>query len=151
GDLRQILGGKNRYIPGHGQLIRTGKQISTAAKRAGRFGAQTLDNAREAAIEEGLLPEGATIRDLLDRIDDEVRGLASEREVSAEENAHAEHNFIEGINDAAKEADGTELTDAERARALELHRTEGLNDPHDIIERLALEAHDAEIEHGAPE
>jgi hypothetical protein len=145
-DLRQSLGGKNRYIPGFGQLIRTHKQLSSAAKAAGRLEAMSLDRAREAAIEQGLLPHDATIRDLLDAIDNEARGIGAEvaRAEDPAAQAHAEHAFVETVNDALKEAGGFELTDHERARALELRREEGLNDPHAIIERLALEADDAE-------
>ena len=152
-DLKQSLGGSNRMIPGFGQLIRTSKQLSSAARKAGRSEAMTLDRAREAAIEAGHLPDGATITDLLDAIDNEARGIGQgiERPHDPAEQAHAEHNFIEGLNDTVKQAGGAELSEAERARALELYKTEGLHDPHAILERLALEAHDAEIDQGAPE
>lgn len=152
-DLRQSIGAKNRFIPGMGQLIREPEALSTAARRAGQSGAMTIDRAREAAIEAGLLPEGATITDFLDRMDQELRGHAppeTAHPADPAEIAHAEHNFLEGINDAVKEAGGTELSDTERERALELHRTEGLTDPVEIIERLALEADDTETAAGAP-
>ena len=152
-DLKQSLGAKNHYIPGHGQLIRTPKQLSSAARKAGRSATMSIDRAREAAIEAGHLPEGASITDFLDAIDAEVRGKVAshERPTDPAEQAHAEHSFLEGINDTVKQAGGAELSDAERTRALELYHKEGLNDPAQIIERLALEADDAEIERGAPE
>jgi hypothetical protein len=152
-DLRQSIGAKNRFIPGLGQLIREPEALSTAARRAGQSGAMTIDRAREAAIEAGLLPEGATITDFIDRMDQELRGHApaeARGKADPAEIAHAEHNFLEGINDAVKEAGGAELSDTERERALELHRTEGLTDPVEIIERLALEADDTETAAGAP-
>ena len=152
-DLRQSIGAKNRFIPGMGQLIREPETLSTAARRAGQSGAMTIDRAREAAIEAGLLPEGATISDFLDRMDHELRGHVppeAKEGTDPTEIAHAEHNFLEGINDAVKEAGGAELSDTERERALELHRTEGLTDPVEIIERLALEADDTETAAGAP-
>ena len=152
-DLRQSIGAKNRFIPGMGQLIREPEALSTAARRAGQSGAMTIDRAREAAIEAGLLPEGATITDFLDRMDQELRGHAppeTAHPADPAEIAHAEHNFLEGINDAVKEAGGAELSDTERERALELYRTEGLTDPTEIIERLALEADDTETAAGAP-
>ena len=153
-DLRQALGGKNHYVPGFGQLVRIPKQLSSAAKASGRLEAMSIDRAREAAIEKGLLPEGASINDLLEAIDQEVRGKAvgiEGRPTDPAELAHAEHAFVEGVNDAVREAGGAALSDAERERALEMWRTEGLNDPHAIIERLALETDDAEIAGGAPE
>jgi len=56
-------------VPGFGQLIRNAKQLSSAARKSGRLEAMPLDRAREAAIEQGLLPQGASIRDLLDLAD----------------------------------------------------------------------------------
>lgn len=152
-DLRQSLGGNNRYVPGFGQLIRTPKQLSSAAAKAGRLEAMSIDRAREAAVEAGLLPKDATVADFIDAIDKEIReqGAREGRSADPAEQAHAEHNFLEGLDDTVKQAGGHKLSEAERARALELYRQEGLNDPAQIIERLALEADDAEIEHGAPE
>ena len=53
-------------------------------KRLVREEGADLDTAREAAVEAGYLPEDATVRDLLDAIDDDMRGSArySERDLS---------------------------------------------------------------------
>ena len=80
-DLRQSLGGKNHYVPGFGQLIRTPKQLSSAASKAGRLEAMSIDRAREAAAEAGLVPEGTTIAQFLDAVESEVRGLGRAREI----------------------------------------------------------------------
>lgn len=60
GDMAAIVGGKNPFIPGKGPLVRP-KGVAP-------------DTVLEAAIEEGYLPEGASIRDLYDAIDANLRG-----------------------------------------------------------------------------
>jgi len=158
-DLRGSFGGENRFIPGFGQLIRPYRELSTAAKSGGRKAAMTLDQALRAAIDAGYIEEpgdvtgGAARRnidDLLQAIDEEARGnrvyrrgyLPEGRPADPAELEYAQHQFMEGLNETAREF-GSELTDKERARALEIWHHEGLNDHGSILERLALETRDA--------
>ena len=153
GDLRNSIGANNKFIPGLGQLIRKPAQLSTAAIKSGRGAPMALDTAREAAIEAGYLPEDTTLPQFLDALDRELRGeriyprgyTPEGRPVDPAELEHFEHSFIEQINDIVKEGGGPELTEKERARAFELWRREGINDPHQIVERLAVESQDGEL------
>jgi hypothetical protein len=166
-DLRQSFGGGNKFIPGFGQLIREPKELSAAAKAGGAKAPMTLDDALRAAIDAGYLNEEGrttggenrlTPNDLLDMIDNESRGNRRYKEGFIPEGRESDEHFeakkdqlIGDLETHLKESGGTPLTEAEKARAIELWHREGLNDTTDIIERLALEADDSEIGVGATE
>ena len=147
--MRQSIGRKNLFVPGYGQLIRIPKQLSTAAIKSGRYAAMSLDTAREAAVEAGYIHDNSTVPEFLELLDRELRGdkvyphgYVPEKEFDAAKDEHERERFIDDINAVIRDSGGAELTDAERARVLEIHSREGLDDPAAIIERLALEADD---------
>lgn len=158
GDLRHSIGGKNKFIPGYGQLIRKPGAISTAAQKSGRYAAMKLDTAREAAAEAGYIPEETTLPEFLDVVDRALRGekiypqgyVPEGRAAEPEELERQQQEFNDDLTAAVTEGGG-KLSAKEHARALELWRHEGLNDPVEILERLALEADDSEIATGAPD
>jgi hypothetical protein len=154
-DLKGSFGGKNKFIPGFGQLIRSPGEVSTAAFKSGRRAALSLDAAREAAIEDGYLPRDASINDLLEAIDQETRGARVYREGYLPEGRAAEpaelerhkDDFLTTLDDMVAE-NGGHLTRKERARALEIWQKEGINDHAAILERLFLEARDDAVDSG---
>lgn len=134
-DVRQIIGAKNKLIPGFGALIRKG----------GKF----LDNHREAAVEQRYMVdrEGkSTVADLLDAMDGELRGrkLRPEGEEPVLEAAKfAEDNRVEieraldnGLRDVG--LDPKAIPEEVRARAIELMETE-VSDPIAAYERAERE------------
>lgn len=165
-DLRQSFGGGNKFLPGFGKLIREPKELSAAAKAGGAKAPMTLDDALRAAIDAGYLHEEGRVtggenrltpNDLLDMIDKEARGNRRYKEGFIPEGRESDEHFeakkselIGDLENHLKESGGSPLTEAEKARAIELWHREGLNDTTDIIERLALEADDGEIGAGAP-
>jgi phage-related protein (TIGR01555 family) len=164
-DLRQSFGGKNKFVPGFGQLIRPNKQSSEAAKRSGAHGPMSLDQALRAAVEAGYISErgaetgGAEstyIAELLEAIDTEARGQHVYRQGYQPENVpsdpaeleKAEHDFIASLHDNLAAGGGT-LTDEEWNRALEMWAHEGLSDPDTVLERLFIESRGRDIDSGA--
>jgi hypothetical protein len=86
GDLEASLGGVNPLIPGKGKMVREkGK---------------SLDYVREAAVEEGFLPEDATVDDLLTAVETEARGGEVRRPEAVIEPTQQDY-----INDLHMEAD----------------------------------------------
>ena len=61
-----------KFVPGAGKLVRT------------RGGGRSLDYARERVVEEGFLPEGATVNDLLDALGETDRGRPLYRDADLE-------------------------------------------------------------------
>lgn len=155
-DVRTSIGRKNKFVPGYGQLIRKPSQLSTAAQKSGKYAAMRIDQAREAAIEAGYLSEGASLADFLEQVDRELRGEKVYPQNYVPENVpedpgereHAEAGFMRDLDDAIAEGGGTDLSDKERKRALELWQREGVSDPVDVLERLAMESDDDETESG---
>jgi hypothetical protein len=163
-DLKQSFGGKNKFVPGFGQLVRPDKQVSEAGNRGGAKRPMSLDQALRAAVEAGYLTEhgnvtgGAEstyIAELLEAVDTEARGQRVYRQGYQPDNVptdpaeleHAEYQYIQSINDALAAGGGT-LSDTEWNRALEMWSREGLTDPDTILERLFLESRDKDIEGG---
>ena len=156
-DLRQSFGGKNKFVPGFGQLIRK--------PNGNRPGAPlSLDQARQAAVDAGYIQDAgeisrgvtqSNIEDLLQAVDKEARGEKVYRQGAptktplpdvAEANVREREAFIQELNDYAK--DHLALTPAERARALEMFDKEGIHEAAEIVDRLALELDNREIESG---
>ena len=110
-----------------------------------------LDTAREAAAEAGYIPENTTLPEFLDFIDREMRGERVYPQGAGPENRptdpaeleHQEGQFRGVLDGVVREAGGN-LSGRERARALELWSKEGLDDPVEILERIALETGDTE-------
>lgn len=152
-DVKTAIGKGNKFIPGFGQLIRTPKKLSTAAREGGAYAPMDLDGAREAAEEAGYIPEGTTLAEFIEAIDSELRGqhvypagyLPEGRSADPEQLEHEKNGFMAEFHDKVGE-----LSDSERARAVELWMHEGLNDPLDVLERIALEVDDGEVSAGAP-
>jgi hypothetical protein len=151
-DVRTAIGKNNKFIPGFGQLIRPQKQLSTAAKLGGKYAPMDLDGAREAAVEAGYIDQSTTLPEFIEAIDRELRGervypagyLPEGRSDDPGELEHQQNGFMQELH-----ASSGELSDAENVRAIELWTHEGLNDPIDILERIALETDDGEISAGA--
>ena len=161
-DLRGSIGKDNQFVPGFGPLIRPYKQVSTAGRAAGRYETMGIDRAREAAVEAGYLPEDATVNDFLEAVDRELRGerqyrsgMQPEQQLDPDEQEHlrreaetAREDFIRELDESVRH-DGGELTEQERARALEMTEHEGIHDLDVIKERLFLESGDTAIDSGA--
>lgn len=146
GDVRSMIGSKNKFIPGFGSLIRPG--------------GIRLDKLREAAVESNYLQDAgfrgsgqqtSTIETLFAAVDDELRGkrvyqlgqdpehVATEKEQAAREDSR---RYIENEIDAAlKDADmdPASLSDKQRNRVIEIMEREGISDPLEAIEREAME------------
>jgi len=150
-DVRTAIGRNNKFLPGFGQLIRTPKKLSTAAQLGGGYAPMDLDQAREAAEEAGYIPRGTTLPEFIEHIDSELRGarvypegyLPPGRSEDADELEHQRNGFMSELRQVAPE-----LNAGENSRAIELWQHEGLNDPTEILERIALETDDAEITAG---
>ena len=156
-DLKQSFGGKNKFVPGFGQLIRERR-----ANLPGR--PLSLDQARQAAVDAGYISDAgeisrgvtqSSIDDLLQAVDREARGEKIYRQGVAtrtpapdiaEANVREREAFIAELDAYAK--DHLALTPAERARALEMFDKEGIHEAAEIVDRLALELDNREIESG---
>jgi hypothetical protein len=139
-DLRAIVG-KNKFIPGFGNLIRKG--------------GMRLDRAREAADNAGYIQDpghltGArsesTIESLLQAIDREARGErvyqhgreGPQRAVDQGQRQHELKNHMEA--ELAREGiDLARIPDSTRARTLEIMDREGVTDPLEAYERAVME------------
>lgn len=86
GDLVESLGGVAPFIPGKGKIVR----------KKGK----SLDYVREAAVEEGFLPEDSTVDDLLQAIEKEARGQPIHRPEAIVKSTQQDY-----INDLHMEAD----------------------------------------------
>ena len=158
GDVHALTGGKRKFIPGFGDLVRKG--------------GMKLDRAREAAVEAGYLHDSgvasggeskSTVNDLLDAMDGELRGKRvyrydrvpehaqrAEAERTLEINrAHAETELDATLKEIGE--DPAKMPDARRERVLEIMTREGESDPLIALEREALEAYHAEAETGQHE
>lgn len=159
GDIRSSIGSGNKFMPGYGQLIRTPKQMSTAAIMGGKHAPMKIDAAREMAADMGYIPENTTLPEFLDFLDREFRGekiypigyVPPGIPDDPAELEKARDDFVSDLSSAIKESGGANLTDKELDRAVALWQHEGIKDPIDIIERLALEADDDETAKGGPE
>lgn len=142
GDLRSIIGGKNKFIPGFGSLIRPG--------------GLRLDRAREAAVEAGYMHDAgrhsgglneSDLSHLFDNLDTEVRGQrvyrqgfdpeAGTREAEQRDDSKRVHE--ESISRALEEAGIPETSEKQRERILQIMQNEGMTDPLEAIEREAME------------
>lgn len=147
GDVRSLTGGKRKFVPGFGDLVRQG--------------GMRLDAAREAAVEAGYLHDpGAesrttestsTINTLLEAMDNEIRGeriyphgrkpervLEAEQKRTIEENErHADEQFDEALK--AAEIDPQSIDAGLRKRTLDIMKEEGERDPMAAYERAVNE------------
>lgn len=161
GDVHAVTGGKRKFIPGFGDLVRKG--------------GMRLDHAREAAVEAGYLHDageakggvtGSTLNDLLEAMDSELRGKrvyphdrvpehveAAERErLEDAEQHHAEKADGELAAALAEVGDDIDkMPAARRARVVEIMRREGESDPLSALERAVMEEHYREAETGTVE
>lgn len=153
GDVRSLIDGKNKFIPGFGTLIRPK--------------GMRLDKLREAAVEAGYLQDAdysqqstSTISDLLEALDQEVRGkhvyqqgqegkeTGEQEERTREENRrHHDERLDEELK--ASNIDPATLSDKQRARVLEIMEREGVTDPLEAVEREAMEWVNDEAEKGS--
>jgi phage-related protein (TIGR01555 family) len=144
GDVRSMIGSKNKFIPGFGMLIRPK--------------GMRLDKAREAAIESGYLTDAgrgnanrlneSTLNTLFDGMDSELRGnklyqhgQTPEHVTKAQHEAMQEENRyrIEESIDRASADSGIDLDSRQRERVIEIMEKEGVRDPLEAIEREAME------------
>jgi hypothetical protein len=141
GDLR-AMDAHRKFIPGYGRLVR-------------RAGGMDLDMAREAAEEAGYLRDrdgyGTTIADLLDAIDEELRGrrvystheagdaLVAEEARRYQEETQREEDARNDVRGIAKQAGITNLRPEEIDYAVELILHDGM-DPEDAL-AWSLERH----------
>lgn len=146
GDVRGLLGTKNKFVPGFGSLVRPG--------------GIKLDRLREAAVEAGYIQdlgfrgEGqatSTIDTLLESMDRESRGerqyrqgqtpehvtAARQAQVQEENRRHYEERIDEELQTSGVEPES--LTGRQRDRVIEIMEKEGVSDPLEAIEREAME------------
>jgi hypothetical protein len=140
GDVRHLLGTKNKFVPGFGTLIRPGSI--------------RLDRLREAAVEAKYIDdlEGtSTIAVLLGAMDEELRGnrvykhgrepehVTAERkaDIEAENQRHADESLDEVMRDVGMDPES--IAGKQRERVIEIMRKEGITDPLEAIEREAME------------
>lgn len=144
-DVRMSIGRDNKFVPGFGPLIRKG--------------GMTLDRAREAAVEAGyIIDHGAekgresttTVRTILDAMDSELRGNRVYRDGYTPEPTkrdldrvadESRHQREAAIDEALADiGDGPKsMSKDRRARVIEIMEREGVTDPHEAMEREAIE------------
>jgi phage-related protein (TIGR01555 family) len=147
GDVRSLLGTKNKFIPGFGSLIRPG--------------GMKLDRLREAAVEAGYIQDAgfnrsdladtSTVQTLLDAVEQESRGdrvyrygqnpehveQAEQERVAEENRRHIDDSIDQALLDSGLSTDS--LTTAQRERVMQIMEKEGVADPLEAIEREAME------------
>lgn len=150
-DVDAIFGGTNPFVPGFGRLIRKN--------------GQSLDRAREAAVEAGYLEDSArlgkgtstsTVRQLLDKMDAENRGSKQYRaghEGSSESgiDPDEERSRMEDAFNSSMEELGLGSNDvdaATRNRVIEIMSKEGVSDPVAAYEQAIMEEDQRGIDSG---
>ena len=145
GELATVFGGKPKFVPGFGPLLR----------KAG----MTLDHAREAAVEAGYITDAgaiagreneSSINQLLDLIDQEARGSKVYRggqeppetkaQASArddERQAHYETEFAHALDEVG--IDRKSVPDKTWGRVLEIMNKEHVSDPLIAYEQAVME------------
>lgn len=119
GDIRAMADG-NPFVPGFGALLRpTG---------------MAFDRALEAALEANVLPPGTTVREMIARLDDEMRGLnldpesregQQKQELQAEADAERYAERLQEIRTMAAEL-GADLRPGEAEAAAAMASAEGI-------------------------
>jgi hypothetical protein len=145
GELATIFGGKPKFVPGFGPLLR----------KAG----MTLDHAREAAVEAGYITDAgaiegreadSSINQLLDLVDQEARGSQVYRGDQAppetkgaaaarvqERQAHYDNEFAHALDEVG--IDRKSVPDKTWSRVLQIMDKEHVGDPLEAYERAVME------------